>query len=220
MKKPFLKVALIPAVVLLVFASGCNLVESPGANLEETSVVLQEEFCVQFDEYRTSSEFTDDVTDIYAEAILDWLAAEGVVLEDICSIFQSGGRIVLAEPYTGHPWDITSKIHVKRTDIYDEFHPYVRPQTVTLPDDIAGSGYVPSFHYRGVRKLNRALEDLVDGGYGATSYPSLSLVMWFTKVDPEPSTVDPLVFSWDACITVTVVVGDGDCGGDDDDDSQ
>lgn len=216
MKKPFLKVALIPAVFLLVFASGCNLVDSPGANLaDESSVVLQEEFCVQFDEYRTDSEFTDDVSDLYAAQILAWLDAEDVNLDDICSIFQSGGRIVLAEPYQGHQWDITSKIHVKRTDIYDEFHPYLRPQTVTLPDDIMDPGYVPSFHYRGVRKVNRALEDLVDGGM-----PGLSFVMWFTKVDPEPSTVDPLVFSWDACITVTVVVGNGDCGGDGDDDDE
>ena len=214
MKKPFLKVALIPAVVLLAFASGCNLVDSPGANLDtDASLVLQEEFCVQFNEYRTTSDFTDDASTLYATQILAWLEDNNVNLDEICSIFQSGGRIVLAEPYSGHPWDITSKIHVMRTDIYDEFHPYLRPQTVTLPGDIAGDGYVPSFHYRGVRKINRALEDLIDGGM-----PTLSFVCWFTKVDPEPSVVDPLVFSWDACITVTVVVGDGDCGDDDDDD--
>lgn len=214
MKKPFLKVALIPAVFLLVFASGCNLVDSPGANLDDdASTVLSEEFCVQFDEYRTDSEFTDDVSDLYAIQILAWLEAENVDLDDICSIFQSGGSIVLAEPYSGHQWDITSKIHVKRTDIYDDFHPYLRPQTVTLPDEIVPPGYRPSFHYRGVRTVNRALEDLVDGGM-----PGLSFVMWFTKVDPEPSPVDPLIFSWDACIDVTVVVGNGDCGDDDDDD--
>jgi hypothetical protein len=218
MKKPFLKVALIPAVVLLVFASGCNLVESPGANMAaDASLVLQEEFCVQFDEYRTSSDFTDDVTDLYAAQILAWLEANDVELDDVCSIFQSGGRIVLVEPYSGHPWDITSKIHVKRTDIYDDFHPYLRPQTVTLPGDIAAPGYNPSYHYRGVRTINRALEDLVDGGN-----PTLSFWAWFSRVDPEPSEVDPLVFSWDACIEVTVVVGDGTCpdaGDDDDDDS-
>jgi hypothetical protein len=215
MKKPFLKVALIPAVVLLVFASGCNLVDSPGANMaKDTSLILTEEFCVQFDEHRTSSDFSDDASTLFATQILEWLEANDVALENICNIFQREGRIVLVEPYMGHPWDITSKIHVKRTDIYDEYHPYLRPQTVTLPGDIVDPGYAPSFHYRGVRKVNRALEDLVDGGM-----PTLSFICWFTKVDPEPSGADPLVFSWNACITVQVVVGDAPCAnGDDDDD--
>jgi hypothetical protein len=209
MKKPFLTVALIPAVLLLVFASGCNLVESPGANLDnDASIVLQEEFCVSFNEYRTTGTFESEVVcEDFADDILAWLDANDITYSDICSIFMSGGRIVLNEPYNGHPWDITSKTNLRRDDIHDTGgnNPFLRTQTVTIPSDVDGDGYMPRFYHRGVRKVNRALEDLVAG-----RDPILTVTMKNTDVDPEPSVSDPLVFSWDACISVVVVVGTGD----------
>jgi hypothetical protein len=214
MRKPFLKVALIPAVVLLVFASGCNLVESPSGtspNFKKPGIVLKEEFCVTFDEYRTECDFTDDATEAIAAQIFFWLDENGVALGDICQLWQSGGRLRLAEPYVGHEWEITAKVEVKRLDIYDEYTTYLKPQTVKIPKklDNKGKGYKPKFYHRGVRKINRALEDMVDG-----QYPQLSFVMTSTDCDPEPSPSDPLIFSWAACIEVTVIVA----GYDDDDD--
>jgi hypothetical protein len=207
MKKPFLKVALIPAVLLLAFASGCNLVESPsgGALSAKGGVVLQETFCVTFDCVVTSG---DDITTVtsssFATEIQAWLDANDVDPEDVCDIFQSGGTIVLAAPYSGgHDWDWAGKLWIKRLDIVDDWHLYLKAQTVTIPDDIA-PGYNPRFNFRGVRTVNRALEDLVAG-----QNPILGLEMrqYDGDIDPEPSESDPLEFTWDACINVVVVVG-------------
>lgn len=211
MKKPFLKVALIPAVLLLAFASGCNVIEAPGgANLDDdASLVLHEQFCVQFDENRQSGTFESEIVcDQFQDEILQWLADNNVNLSDICSIFMSGGEICL-KPYQGHDWDITSKVKIKRLDIWDGPQTLLHSQTVTIPDSFDPC-YRPSFGYRGVRLVNRALNDLVQGGN-----PVLQVSMIYTDVDPEPSPSDPLIFSWCACIDIVAVVG----GGGDDDDS-
>ena len=50
----------------------------------------------------------------------------------------------------------------------------------------------------------------------AGGMPILAVELRMTDVDPTPTENDPLIFSWDACVTVVVVVGGG--GGDDDDD--
>jgi hypothetical protein len=207
MRKPFLKVALIPAVLLLAFASGCNLVDSPDTDAalgNGPPIVLQEEFCVTFEEYRTTGTFQSEiVAEEFAAQISAWLDANGVLDENIIKIrqiFQSGGRIVLSEPYMGHPWDITSAVTIQRDDIPDVAEEWLRTQTVTLPDDIVDPGYVPRFRFKGVKTVNRALEDLAAGGD-----PMLRVTMVTTDVDPEPSVSDPLVFTWDACVNVIVV---------------
>lgn len=207
MKRPFLKVALIPAVALLLFASGCNLVDSPDTDAalgNGPPIVIQEEFCVTFSEYRTTGTFESEiVAEEFAAEISAWLDANGVTDPNIIKIrqiFQSGGRIVLGAPYSGHPWDITSSVDVLRLDIPDEAQMWLRTQTVTLPDDIVDPGYVPRFRFRGVKTINRALEDLAAGGA-----PELQVTMVTTDVDPEPSVSDPLVFTWDACVNVIVV---------------
>jgi hypothetical protein len=207
MRKPFLKVALIPAVLLLVFASGCNLVDSPDTDAalgNGPPIVIQEEFCVTFSEYRTSGTFQSEiVAEEFAAQISAWLDANGVLdlnIIKIRQIFQSGGRIVLPQGYTGHPWDITSAVTIQREDIPDEPQEWLRAQTVTLPDDLLDPGYVPRFRFRGVKTINRALEDLAAGGD-----PMLRVTMVTTDVDPEPSPSDPLVFTWDACVNVICV---------------
>jgi hypothetical protein len=216
MKKPFLRVALIPAVLLLVVASGCKVIETPDANLAETSIVLHERFCLQFDENRESGTFASEVVcDQFQDDILQWLSDNNVDLDMLCSIFMSGGQICL-KPYTGHDWDITSKVMIERLDIADGPEELLKKATVLLPDgfyDESGKSargsaegcYSPSFEYRGVRIVNRALEDLVQGGN-----PSLKVTMASTDVDPEPSAADPLIFSWCACIDIVAVVATGD----------
>ena len=219
MKKDFLKVALIPAVVLLVFASGCNLTnDTPSsANLSGDKIVLYETFCVEFDTYQTGVPFVDPpISPLYAEEINAWLDANNVDRNDITHIFQSGGRILDCDPPSSpaHDWDITSKVTIRREDIADGPKTYVRTMTVTVPDDLEYRGVYPRFGYYGVQLVNRALWDLVEGGD-----PVLWVEMVGTDVDPEPSEADPLTFCWQACVKIVVVVetyyGDDD---DDDDD--
>lgn len=203
MRKPFLKVALIPAVLLLVFASGCNLVDSPGANFSDNgSLVLKEQFCVTFNEFRTSGNFESSIVcDQFNAQIAQWLADNNVDPAKVRKIFmfmQSG--VICLNSNQGHPWDITSKVKIKRMDIPEATQNLLRTQTVTIPDSFDPC-YSPRMVYRGVRVVNRALGDFVDGGA-----PLLRLTMAALDVDPEPTPQDPLVFSWDACIEVLVQV--------------
>jgi len=203
MRNPFLKVALIPAVLLLVFASGCNLVDSPDANFSNGgSVVLKETFCVTFNEFRTSGSFESEVvSDQFNAQIAQWLADNNVDPANVRKIFMfmSSGLICL-NSNQGHPWDITSKVKIKRQDIHEPTQNLLRTQTVTIPDSFDPC-YSPRMVYRGVRVVNRALNDFIDGGD-----PILRLTMAALDVDPEPTVQDPLIFSWDACIEILVQV--------------
>lgn len=215
MKNQLVRIALVAVVASVVFAAGCNPVDTSSPNLGQSQVVLHDRFCVRFDENRTTGEFESEVVcDQFATQIQAWLANNNVASGDVKKIFMSGGRIKLAGEFTGHAWDITSSVRIKRTDIADGPVTFLKEQTVTIPDDIDGSkGYKPRFDSHGVKLVNRALEDLVDGGD-----PVLVVTMKSTDVDPEPSGSDPLVFSWEACVDIMAIVKKGGGGGDDDDD--
>ena len=205
MRKGFIKVALIPAVALLVFASGCNVADSPtDANFHGTKLVYYQKFCVTFNENRTSltSGTSAMVVDNFANDINAWLDDNNINRDDVCLIFQAGGKMKLGAPYQGsHDWDITSKVDIERTDIHGYKVNYLRSQTVRVPDDLAGYGVFPRFGFFGVLVVNRALGDLVEGGN-----PQLEMTLKYTNVDPQPSAADPLAFSWQACIDVVAVV--------------
>ena len=207
MRKRFLTIALVPAVLLLAMASGCNMVDSPSATLDTEDYVIKEEFCVTFNENRTSGNFQSEIVcDQFRTDIEAWIAGAGVQYSDICKIMTNDVRICLPT-YEGHDWDVTSKVNIERLDINDGPHTLLKLQTVTIPDTYDQDGFCkkPKSNYRGIRVINRALEDLVAGGN-----PLLQVTMAMTDVDPEPSQNDPLVFSWDACVTVLAVVGDCD----------
>jgi hypothetical protein len=220
--------AAIACVVLLLSASGCKVIDPTDANFHKSKLVLYDHFCVQFDENRTTGTFASEVVcDQFATMINEWLDGKGVDREDIKQIYMSGGKIKEGDPYEGdHRWEVTSAVNIWRTDIDDGPAQLLRNQTVRIPRSIDGHGYTPRFRMKGVKLVDRALQDLVDGGN-----PALMVQMVYTDVDPEPSDADPLVFSWQACIEVVAVVqktgrpphhGDGDDddhgGGDDDDD--
>lgn len=203
MKKYVNGSVLLACVVLLVSASGCKVADPTDANFHKSKVVLYDRFCVQFDENRTEGTFRSEIVcDQFATMINEWLDDNGVDRDDIKHIYMSGGKIKEGEPFDGdHPWEITSAVNIWRTDIDDGPAQLLRNQTVRIPRSIDGHGYTPRFRMKGVKLVNRALEDLVDGGN-----PVLMVQMVYTDVDPEPSDADPLVFSWKACIEVVAVV--------------
>jgi hypothetical protein len=219
MKTSFWRFLLVACVGVVAFAGGCKIVEAPDVDLNRASAVLREQFCVQFDEYRTTGEFESEVVcEQFAQEIAQWLADNNISGDDIKHIFMSGGLILEGDAFEGaHSWDITSSVYIERTDIDDGPERLLRPQTVTVPEDIEGpSGYKPKFDPKGVKLVNGALRDFVDG-----ELPILVVKMVSTDVDPDPSEADPLVFSWQACIEVQAIMqrgGGGDDDGDDDDD--
>ena len=213
MKKRLSGIPLSLFVVLLVFAAGCNMVDSPAPDLSKSKIVLRDKFCVRFDEDRDSGKFEKEIVcDQFAAMIHQWLEDNNVDGDDITHIFMTGGRITEGDDFKGpHGWDITSSVYIKRADIKDGPRRFIKNRTVDIPDDIDGRGFRPRFDRKGVKLVNRALRDLVDGGD-----PVLVVKMVSTDVDPEPSSSDPLIFSWDACINITAIVQRGD---DDDNDS-
>jgi hypothetical protein len=210
MKNGFWRFSFVASVAVVVFAAGCNLVETPDANFHNASAVLREQFCVEFDEYRTSGQFESEVVcEQFAQEVGQWLADNDINGDDIRHIFMKGGLILEGDEFDGpHPWDITSSVYIKRTDIDDGPERLLRSRTVTVPEDIEGpSGYKPRFDPKGVKLVNRALRDFVD-----RDFPVLVVKMVSTDVDPEPSESDPLVFSWQACIDVMAILQRGQGG--------
>jgi hypothetical protein len=193
------------------------MVDTPnGPNTDDDGLVLVETFCVQFDENRTTGTFASEIVcDQFQDDILAWLASKGIDLDCVSSISMSSARIKCVSFSGSHSWDVTSSVTIKRTDISDGPKTLLTSQTLTVPDGCDAPYYFrPRLGTYGVLLVNRALNDLVNGGS-----PVLVVNMVATDVDPEPSVSDPLVFSWQACITVNAVVGgddDGPCGEDDD----
>lgn len=217
MKKSFKRFALVPAVALLVFGNGCNMVDTPTQSNQNTGfVLLTETFCVQFDENRTTGTFASEVVcDQFAQDILDWFTSKGVSLNCVEQIFMIGAKIKCVSFSGSHSWDVTSKVDIKRTDIADGPKTLLTSQTLTVPGECdAPEYYRPRLGLYGVLLVNRALNDLVNG-----PAPTLVATMVATDVDPEPSVTDPLTFSWQACVSVAAIVKTSNCSVDDDDDN-
>ena len=216
MRKWLSGIPLIISITILLLAAGCNIVDTNQvASFSRAKIVLNEEFCVRFDENRTTGRFEKEVVcNQYAKMISEWLEANDLDPGDIKHIRMKGGIIREGVEFQGtHRWDITSSVYIKRRDLGKRPKQFLRSQTVTIPDDIEGDGYKPRLNPDGVKVVNRALTDFVDG-----DEPVLILKMVATDVDPEPSESDPLIFSWDACIEVMAIVRTGNGGGHDDDD--
>ena len=212
--KSLRRFALIPIALSALVIVGCNMVDSPTEPSKTFgTAVIYHQFCVSFSENRTSGAFQSEIVcDQFQEQILEWLDGKDIALSDVCSLFMVGGKICLG-PYEGHDWSVSSAVKIKRTDVPDDYSTLLRLQTVTIPDTFDPCDR-PSFAFRGVGTVNKALRDLVHGGN-----PVLRVAMAWTDVDPEPSGNDPLVFEWEACLDIVGVVKRGGCGfGDDDDD--
>jgi hypothetical protein len=215
--KSFKKFALVPAVALLLFGSGCNMVDTPTQPNENFgALILVETFCVEMAEDRTSGNFSSAVVcDQFKDDILNWFSSKGISLDCVDAIFMIAAKIKCVSFQGSHSWDITSSTSIKRTDISDGPKTLLTSQTLTVPNECdAPYYYRPKLGLYGVLLVNRALNDLVNGGD-----PAMVVEMKATDVDPEPSVNDHLTFTWQACVTVTAIVDKTlPCDGDEDDD--
>ena len=205
MHRRFMSLAVLAAAMFLL-AVGCNVVDTTEPNINSNGVVFMQEFCVELDENRTTDSFEKEVVcDQYAAQIAQWMADNDLEPGDVTNIFMMGGRIEEAAPFQGsHAWEFLSSVYIKRQDLGDHAQRFVVHDNVTVPDDIDGAGYQPRFDHHGVRVVNQALRDFVDGGN-----PILVVKMVGSDVYPAPSDSDPLVFSWRACVDVMAVAAPG-----------
>ena len=208
MRKSFVRIALIPAICLLVIASGCQFSDFFGPVFKKGGQgkgggggagpgVFASQYCVQFDEVHTNGDTfaTELVCDQFATQLLQSLAAEGLTPADIKAIRMVSGSFSLKGNPQGHDWTISSRVDVMRqggifTDIL------VNQTTLNL-SDLKGKGEGANLNQEGVNIVDQALSDTVNGGN-----PILLVTMVGTDVTPTPSTSDPLIFTWTACIDV------------------
>lgn len=185
-------------LLLLVF-----IVAGFGGCLEdrETEIVLNDENCEDFDEFRTNENYTTPyVLDISAE--VDGLLADNDVSRDqIIDAFLVSGAYAILEFDQDHPWDLGGVITVERIGSIDpavtllDYNDYI-----TVEDAAVGVKTYVVLEEAGVDVIDQALDDFIAG-----ENPVLRITVVSGDIDPDPSAVDPMEFSWEFCLFIQVI---------------
>jgi hypothetical protein len=195
MKKVFAAIALMIPIVLALGLGGCLLED------REIEIVLNDEFCYDFDEYHTTENYTTPAI-LELGVDLDSLLVDNDISRDqIIDVALVSGSYKIEEFSHTHDWEISGIITVERLDISG-----AGPDTliiyhdISLEDELGIKTFVP-LHADGVGIINQALDDYRDG-----SHPVLQVTVVNGAVGPTSPTVsDPLDFVWEACINVQVI---------------
>ncbi len=112
MKKVLLSAALMIPIVLALGLGGCLLED------RDVQIVLNQDFCKVFPEDHASETWTHSETLEVGEDLDQLLADNEVSMDQIDSIFVSGGNYDVIE-YTAidHDWRIRGSIMIERTDV-------------------------------------------------------------------------------------------------------
>ena len=170
----------------------------------ETEIVLNDENCEPFDEYRTSAVYTTPYLLDVAEEIDSLLSDNDVSRGDIIEAFLVSASYEITEfphedPY--HDWDFAGVILVERMggigppDTLLDYNDYI-----TVSDATVGDKTYVTLHEDGVGVINQALEDFISG-----EDPVLRFTIENGDIDPDPSVGDPMVFSWEFCLFIQVL---------------
>lgn len=203
MKLSLLNLVFVAVVGSLILMSGCIYDDL------SSEIVVTEQICVSFTDYRESPELGSAVVcDRFKERILARISEYGADLEDIVSISVVSGTYHVTKPSKPdpkHDWTITAAVNVSRQDdpsgpVTDGPALFINRTSQSLLD-AKGKPTVADMNSAGVEVINRALADLLEG-----MDPRLVLTMVDGIVDPAPTPEDPLTFKWNACVTFQAVV--------------
>jgi hypothetical protein len=191
----------LPILGVLVLAGGCVYDDM------KSQMVVTDQVCVSLDEYReTGTLGSAVVVDDFAEKVYSMLEKYDSKVKDIKSIGVVSGTYRVARPsQAGHDWTVTSDVTIRRQDdpagpVTDGPATFVNLTSQSLRAAQGGSIYA-DLNSAGVALIERALDDLLTGGD-----PRLILGMEGGTITPEPTALDPLDFSWRACVTFQVVI--------------
>lgn len=172
----------------------------PGCVLEEKTieVVVTGESCAEFPEDHETQQYTTPVLIDYASKISEILSENDLDRSDIvmAKVVEASYRVTDFDH--SHDWVISGYIGVERIGgspegviLYytDQSLEDARPEPVRATLDPAGVGI-----------LNQAFEDYLDG-----DSPVLRFSAHNGSVEPAPSELDPIVFTWEACIKIHIV---------------
>lgn len=189
-----MKRLLVILALLLVFSTGCIMDE------KVIEIVVSGETCVEFAENEDSEDFSTVTVVDYADEIDGILEEHGLDRSRIKEAYVVEASYEVTDFSHDHDWHISGQIEVARTDV--SAGPFVLiDYTDQSVEDALGTAIAASLNSDGVELLNDALEDYVSGGS-----PVISFEVVNGNVDPDPSDSDRLVFTWQACVKVHIVV--------------
>jgi hypothetical protein len=170
----------------------------------ETEIVLNDENCESFDEYRTSAVYTTPYLLDVAEEIDSLLADNDVSRGDILEAFLVSASYEITDFPHGelyHDWAFAGVIMVERIgsgnppDTLLDYNDYI-----TVSDAVVGDKTYVVLHEAGVAVINGALDDFITG-----ADPVLRFTIENGDIEPDPSMIDPMIFSWEFCLFIQVL---------------
>ena len=201
MKRTWFKTLLLPVACVLALAGGCVYDDL------SSEMVVTEKVCVNVDEYRTNGTLGSAVvTQEFAEDVYQILEKYDSNIKDVKSISVVSGTYQVTRPSEAkHDWVVTSQVTIKRQDdmsgpVTDGPAVFVDLTSQSLKA-AQGKAVPADLNSAGVALVDRALDDLLTG-----QTPRLILTMEGGTITPAPSLVDPLSFTWRACVTFQVVI--------------
>ncbi len=198
MKKVFFTAALTIPLVIALGLGGCLLED------RDVQIVLNDDFCKAFPEDHASATWTHSETLEIGEDLDQLLADNEISLDQIDSIFVSGGNYDVIE-YTviDHDWLIDGTITIERTDVSGSgpITLIAASSPKSIEAEYASGPQTVPLEPAAVAMINQALYEYLNAG--ATPEFELSVVMG--DISPPPSTEDRIVFEWQACILVQVI---------------
>jgi hypothetical protein len=180
------------AVVLLLCLPGCLLEE------KIVEVVLTGETCAEFPEDHETEQYTTPVVVDYATRISEILADNDLDRSDIAMARVVSASYQVTDFDHSHDWTISGYIEVERVGSVDA--DTILNYTNQSLLGAQAEPIVASLHTEGVNIVDQALEDYLNG-----QSPMLRFSVNNGSVDPAPSELDPLVFTWEACIRIHIV---------------
>lgn len=194
MKKFVVLLAVTAIVCVAAFFTSCIYDPDLG------QLVVTEKICVNLEAIETDDDFGNRVVcPQFRERIDMILADNGATYDDLISLSVVGGTYKLVN-MQGHDWTVSADINVYRGDVSDGPEHLLsfagqsikalkgKPTTAVLDSD-------------GVDLLNRALDDLINGGD-----PVVWIELDNTSISPTPSMSDPFDFRFLSCVRFQAVI--------------
>jgi hypothetical protein len=170
----------------------------------EVEIVLNDENCETFDENRTSAVYTTPYFLDVAGEIDSLLADNDVSRGDILEAFLVSASYEITDFPHGelyHDWGFAGVIMIERIgsgnppDTLLDYNDYI-----TVSDAAVGDKTYVILHEDGVAVINQALDDFISG-----ADPVLLITIENGDIEPDPSVIDPMMFSWEFCLFIQVL---------------
>jgi len=180
--------------LLAVGGGGCVMKE------KVIEVVVTGETCAEYWEIHDSPVYSTPAVVNYANEIDMILQDNDVDRGDIKKAVVTNAWYRVTDFNQGHDWLITGQITVARNDIPSGTAALIEYTNQSVGEAL-GVTVPATLNGDGVSMLNQALTDYINWGN-----PILTFTVVSGGVTPAPAADDPMIFGWEACIKMQIVV--------------